>query len=116
MNPTTRKTHSFDVYAVSVELITCELKPIALVLDGRDRALAIQLRKAASSVSLNLGEGQRRGGRDRLQLFRIASGSANEVRACLDVGVAWGWLDADRIERARELLDRVLAMLWRLTH
>ena len=45
-------------------------------LQTRDGDLAKQLRRAASSVPLNLGEGRRRAGKDRLHLWRIAGGSA----------------------------------------
>jgi hypothetical protein len=34
----------------------------------------------------------------------------------LDVAEAWGYLPAKRLESARQYLDRVLAMTWRLTH
>ncbi len=79
-----------------------------------DRNLADQLRRAASSVVLNIAEGNRRTGMDRLHFFRIAAGSAAEVRAALDVARAWGMVGAAPAVEAE--LDRVLAMLWRLTH
>jgi four helix bundle protein len=72
------------------------------------------MRRAASSVALNLAEGNRRTGQDRLQFFRIAAGSAAEVRAALEVALAWGYIDAAPL--AETELDRVLAMVWRLTH
>ncbi len=43
-----------------------------------------------------------------------ASGSNTEVRATLDAAIAWGWID-DATE-AHALLDRLAAMLWRLSH
>ena len=67
-------------------------------------------------MALNLGEGQRRSGADRVQCFRIAAGSAAEVGVALRVAEAWGYLDAAGLLDARALLDRVLAMTWRLTH
>ena len=77
-------------------------------------ALADQLRRAASSVALNIAEGNRRVGQDRFHFFRIAAGSAAEVRAALEVGRAWGSIGASPAAGAE--LYRVLAMLWRLTH
>jgi four helix bundle protein len=70
----------------------------------------------ASRVPLNLAEGRRRVGKDRLHHFRIAAGSAAEVRVALLVARAWGDLEARDVEEALLLLDRLLAMLWRLTH
>jgi len=61
-----------------------------------------------------LAEGNRRAGQDLLQFFRIAAGSAAEVRAALEVAGAWGMIDAAPVAEAE--LDRVLAMVWRLTH
>ena len=40
----------------------------------------------------NRGEGSRRVGRDRPNLYRIAAGSAEEVRVALWVARAWGYL------------------------
>jgi hypothetical protein len=36
------------------------------------------------------------------------------VLAAIDAAIAWGWIDDLAV--ARRLLDRLLAMLWRLTH
>ncbi len=64
---------------------------------------------------LNLAEGDRRRGQDRLHLFRVAAGSAAEVQAALDLAVAWGYLTDSQAGPSRELLDRLLAVCWRLT-
>ena len=106
-------SHSFHVYGAALGLVS-GLRPVLEQLKAADRALADQLRRAASSVVLNIAEGNRRAGRDRLQFFRIAAGSAAEVRAALEVARAWGMVGA--APEAEAELDRVLAMLWRLTH
>ena len=106
-------SHPFHAYDAALGLVSA-LRPVLEQLTKRDRALADQLRRAASSVALNIAEGNRRAGQDRLQFFRIAAGSAAEVRAALEVARAWGHLEAS--PAAEALLDRVLAMLWRLTH
>ena len=105
----------FDVYEVSLELVGA-MRPVVERVKLHDRDLALQLRRATSSVPSNIGEGARRAGRDRTQFFRIAAGSANEVRSELSVALAWGDISAEMIQPALALLDRVLAMLWRLTH
>jgi four helix bundle protein len=107
--------HRLDAYVVSLELIEA-LRPIVAAIAKVDPALATQLRRAATSVPLNLSEGNRREGRDRRQLWRVAAGSADEVRACLDAAVAWRAIDAERGRDALALIDRVVAMLWRMTH
>jgi four helix bundle protein len=82
----------------------------------RDLELAQQLLRSANSIAANLSEGRRRQGGDRLHLFRIAAGSAEETRTHLRVAVAWGWIRQRDIETSLDLIDQVVAMTWRLTH
>jgi four helix bundle protein len=79
------------------------------------RSLATQLEDAASSVSANVAEGNRRAGKDRTNFFRIAAGSADEARTHLRVAEAWGYLTREDIEASLQLADRELAMLSRLS-
>ena len=102
----------FEALEVALELVVA-LRPVHEALVRRDRGLADQVRRAGSSVALNLAEGARRAGRDRVQFYRIAAGSAAEVQAALAVARAWG--DLGPCPEAEALVDRVLAMLWRLT-
>jgi four helix bundle protein len=85
-------------------------------LDRRDADLAKQLRRAAASVSLDLSEGSRRHGKDRIHLWRIAAGSADEVAASLRVAEAFGCVRAAASAQSLALCDRLLAMIRRLTH
>jgi len=105
----------FDAFEVALELVRSLRAPLA-ALDQRDPSLAQQLRRAAASVPLNLGEGRRRSGRDRVHLWRVAAGSAGEVLAALRTAEAFGYLAPPSVAPALALCDRVLAMLWRLTH
>ncbi len=105
----------FEAFDLSVELIAA-LRPQLAQLTQHDRDLTDQIKRAASSIPLNLQEGSRRVGRDRQHSFRIAAGSAAEVRAALAVAQAWGYADAQAFAQALALIDRILAMIWRLTH
>ncbi len=80
------------------------------------RAIGDQLIRAASSVPANLAEGHGRAGRDRLQHWRIAYGSAKEADAHLRLLLAAGVVEAAAARRALGLLDEVRAMTWRLLH
>ena len=102
-------------YTVATQLIH-SLRPIVETLALVDRSLADQVRRAGSSVLLTIAEGERRTGRDRAHLFRVAAGSAAEVRAALEVGTAWAYLSEDSVSEPRRLIDRVLGLLWGLTH
>ena len=103
----------FDALEVSLQLVRSLRLPV-LRLRRRDRALSDQIRRAASSIPLNLAEGRRRSGGDRAHHWRIAAGSAEELRAALRVALAWGDIEEPELSGAFELFDRVLAMLWRL--
>jgi four helix bundle protein len=105
----------FQALEVSLDLVRALRRPVALVRN-RDRDLSQQIRRAASSIALNIAEGRERAGADRAHHWRVAAGSAAEVRAALRVAVAWGDVEDRDVARALELLDRVLAMLWRMTH
>jgi four helix bundle protein len=105
---------SFDVERVSYELIA-ELRLLLPRIQRRDRALAVQLTRAASSISLNVSEATYSDAGNKRARFFTAAGSANETRSALRVALAWGYLGAEQARPALLLLDRVLAMLWKLT-
>jgi four helix bundle protein len=104
---------NFIALNVSYQLIET-LAPVVVVIQRNDRDLADQIRRAATSISLNLAEGQRSIKGNRHKHYAIAHGSANEVKAALFVAKAWGWIDAS--DRALAIMDRLLALLWKLTH
>jgi four helix bundle protein len=105
---------SFHAYDIALELIRA-CRPLIERVARRDRSLAEQMRRAVQSATLNLREGNRRAGGDRLHSFRIAAGSADEVVGALEVAEAFGYLGASEIATSLALADRVLAMLYRLT-
>ena len=103
----------FVAYDVSLELIA-QLKIVMPAIKRADRNLADQIGRAATSVALNLGEGSCRTAGDRRRMYEIAHGSAAEVRAAIAVGIAWGWIDEPAPLLAT--IDRMMALLYRLTH
>ena len=103
--------NNFHVLEVALELV----RVVAPLIGRMDPDLGQQVRKALASVPGNIGEGNRRVGRDRVYRFRIASGSADEVRVHLRTAEAFGYLGAGEIAGGVELADRVCAMLYRLT-
>jgi four helix bundle protein len=103
---------NFITYNVSLDLIRT-LRPIVPAIKKQDRDLADQLRRAATSISLNLGEGRLRTAGDQRRHYEIAHGSAGEVLTALEVADAWGYVIDARAALAT--LDRLLALMWRLT-
>jgi four helix bundle protein len=100
-------------YQAAQEMIQA-LVPILPVIHRHDRKLADQMKEAANSVLLNIGEGEHCAGGDRIQHFRIAKGSAGEVRSALDAARAWQLPISDEVARAR--VSRVLGLLYGLIH
>ena len=102
-----------DCYQLALELVR-RLRPLMQQLGRTDRDLALQLRRASASVPLNLAEAMRRTGRDRAHLLTVALGSASEVEAIVDVAQALGVVQQAEAAWARDRLDRLAAMLYRL--
>lgn len=111
----TQNSGRFEAYDVALEI--CQgLRELLPRIKRHDGDLAKQGRRAASSMALNLKEGSRRLGRDRVHCYSIAAGSADELQGVLQVCEAWGYLPREEIRPVLELVDRELAMTYRLTH
>jgi len=106
---------ALKVHQVALETITA-LRPLIPRIRRHDRSLAIQLTRAASSAVLNIGEAEYSDPGNRRARLHSAAGSANESRSALLVALAWGYLSRMQAEPASRRLDRVIAMLWKLTH
>ena len=70
------------------------LRPMVSAIERHDRDLASQLRRAASSVVLNLAEGSGSFGGVRTSRYRTALGSARETVSCLQVAERFGYVEA----------------------
>ena len=64
------------------------MRPALAAIQRNDSDLARQLRRAASSVALNLAEGSGSAGGVRQVRYRTALGSARETLSCLQVAGA----------------------------
>jgi four helix bundle protein len=102
------------VYEEMLEAVR-QMRGMIGAIEKRDADLGRQLRRAASSVVLNVAEGSGSFGRVRTARYRTALGSARETLACLRVGEAFGYVEpvpdalAARMDRVIGTLVRVAA-------
>ena len=105
----------FDVLEVSLKVLE-RLAPIETAIRRKSIGLAKQLTRAAESVSLNVAEGQARKDGDQRRHFEMAAGSAGELTAALRIAKLRSYISDADYASVDEPLDRVRAMLYRLTH
>jgi four helix bundle protein len=80
-------------------------RPVVAAINRRDRDLASQVRRAISSIGLNVAEGLgTRSGNSRLR-FETALGSLREARAGARIAVAWGYVAESAVALLFESLD-----------
>ncbi len=80
-----------------------------------DRDLASQVRRAATSVGLNAGEGLHARGGNRTTRLDSAMCSGREVIMALRIAGAAGYLEQAVVDREVNAVDRVVATLYRLS-
>ncbi len=105
-----------------------KLKCYALALDVAKNVPAItqawprgssylidQLKRAASSVVLNIAEGNgRRSLKDRQRFFGIARASAAEVSSIMDIAEIYGYIDESKGLEIQDYLLQIVKMLYKL--
>ena len=108
-------THEdLDVYRRAIDFVVIADEVATSLQRGRGY-LADQLRRASTSIALNIAEGAGEFSRcEKSRFYRIAKRSTTECAAILDVCVRLKLSDIESIEEGRKLLLRVVAMLTRL--
>ncbi|MDW8362346.1 MAG: four helix bundle protein [Myxococcales bacterium] len=103
----------FQLESLTLKTLT-EIRPLLGAIERADRDLGRQLRRAGSSMLLNVSESVYVRGARRREQLRVAAGSANEVRAALRLAEAWGYVEAGSVAAVLERLDHCIAVLWKL--
>ena len=104
-----------EVLNVALDAIAL-LRPIVVRIKKHDRNLARQVTDAANSCVLNTGEGALSDPGTRRSRYQSAAGSANEVRVGVLAAVRWGYVSEPGAAPVLDHYDRVVAMLYKLTH
>ena len=102
---------NLDVYRVSIEFLVLADEVATALPKGRAH-LVDQLRRASTSISLNIAEGAGEFSKaDKARFYRIARRSSTECSAILDVCRVLQLTDEQKLSQGRELLVRIVAML-----
>ena len=103
------------IYDTALEMVA-EVVRVARLVERSDSDLARQMRRACTSVPLNIAEGvHSKGGNQKLR-YHSAMGSARETVAAIEVSVAAGYINADGTPALLRKLDQIVATLWTLIH
>ena len=103
-----------DVYGVALDFAAWAYE-LCRDLKGMDRPTRDQLLRASQSIAPNIAEGcGKMPSADRGRFLQIASGSARECGAILDILGRCGTLDGETVRKGKELLVRIVAMLTRM--
>jgi four helix bundle protein len=102
---------NLDVYQTAVRFLPVASE-IADSLPPRYAALAEQLRRASSSISLNIAEGSGKStGADQRRFYSMARGSAMQCAAIIDACRALALIEQARAQDADQLLLSTVRML-----
>jgi four helix bundle protein len=108
-------TNNLIAYSKAIEAASMTLSMVRTV-PAPFKPLADQAIRAASSVPANISEGKGRFGRDRINHYRIAYGSAMEIDTFMRLLCSANVVDASQAQKVVDLFDQVRAMTWRLIH
>ena len=99
------------IYSFVIETLRL-LEPVLREIGRSDPDLARQGKRAASSIALNTAEGYGNMDGNRRLRYRTALGSAQEVKACLDIAEALAYAKIE--PELRDRFDRIAATMYRL--
>ena len=104
-----------EVYQAAIEFVVLADSLTCALPRGR-AYLVDQLRRASTSIPLNIAEGAgESSGKEKARFYRMARRSATECAAAIDVCSRLHLCEPQAFEKTRELLVRVVAMLIRMT-
>ena len=104
----------FDVYGCAITFLELAVPLIERTPAGY-HSLSDPLRRAAISIPLNIAEASGKYDKDERRSFLIARGSALECAAIGDVFEALGVPSVDESAPARQVLERIVSRLTKLS-
>lgn len=99
----------FPVYKKGLDLVGQVEGICNGVRGGRYNFITDQLRRAASSIILNIAEGSGKWSkRDKINFYRMSQASTNECLAAMDLLFAYKLIDLDRSIEIKEVLRDII--------
>jgi four helix bundle protein len=107
-----------DVYKCAIELLAIAAKVLETLGHSKGNAvIADQLKRAALSVPINIGEGAGKATPpDQTKHYVIARGSAMECGAIFDAALVLKLVDEHTAATAEALITRIVGMLTKMCH
>ena len=104
---------SSDIFEHFITIVELS-RPVVTVISRKDRDLGSQLRRAISSIGLNISEGLGSSAGNARLRFETALGSLRESVAAPRIAVAWGYMShacvTELIESLHSLGGRVFGL------
>jgi four helix bundle protein len=99
----------FTVYQNSLKLVR-DVNSLCANIKGREYGfLKDQIRRASTSIVLNIAEGSGRWGKkEKMNFYRTSQASANECQAAIDIFYEYGLIEFKRAEGIKELLRHII--------
>jgi len=98
------------IYSVILEVVR-EMRPHLEAIERRDADLARQMRRALTSVPLNVAEGSYSRGKNRGARYQTAAGSMQETLACLETAGALGYIkpvEVALVEKSKRVIGTLV--------
>jgi len=103
-----------DVYRVSIEFVSVTESVVSAIPKGR-AYLSDQLRRAGTSIVLNIAEGAGEFcSNEKARFYRMAKRSATECAAVLAICQGLGLISTRDVITGRDLLLRIVSMLTKM--
>ena len=100
-----------DVYKVSIKFLVI-VDAVVQELPRGQSYLIDQLRRAATSICLNIAEGSGEYSKsEKSRFYRMAKRSATECAAILEICQCNGLIEKDNYDKGHKMLIRIVSML-----